>query len=408
MITRATFSRHVRDALDNLYDPVHLQVHPLIDILSLQRAPSETGGEALRKLLWEAIGTLKPPASVPAHRPEWLSYRLLWLHYVQLLDASAVQRDLGLAERTFYRRLQEAVEAVASILWEGYRIGASPDDDPVAPAPALASPAQLAREKALHLIQDGDRHIVALDGVVASAVETVLSLFRHQGCSLVLDVPTGLPRVCGDPAVLHQIVVNILLAGLETAVSRALTLRVVPQGDRIIWRLYGLSKAKSPQEVMHLGPLVLSRELAASCGGEVWVDRDAQGAPALNLSIVCVQPVTILIVDDDSDARKLLSRLLRGRGYVVREAQGADAVQGALSSTPPDLILLDVLMPQQDGWKLLQRLKAWDDSAAIPVIICSVLSQTDLAMALGAAAVIQKPISEETLIRTVEQVLHRA
>jgi hypothetical protein len=47
-----------------------------------------------------------------------LSYRLLWLYYVQAQSQQATCRELGLSERSFYRRLQEAVEAVASILWE--------------------------------------------------------------------------------------------------------------------------------------------------------------------------------------------------------------------------------------------------------------------------------------------------
>jgi len=80
-------------------------------------------------------------------------------------------------------------------------------------------------------------------------------------------------------------------------------------------------------------------------------------------------------------------------------------VRDALAAMTPDLILLDVLMPQQDGWRLLQGLKTQEDTATIPVVICSVLGQSDLATALGAAAVVQKPISEEVLVATVGQIL---
>jgi len=406
MTDKAVFVRYVKDALVNLYDPVHLQVHPLIDALALRRLRGETGGETLRKLLWEAVDALKPAPSVPPHRPEWLSYRLLWLHYIQLFDQEAVQRDLGLAERTFYRRLQEAIEAVASVLWEGYRPHADSLGGGAGEATDLSGEsAQLARQKALRLIQDGRRQVVSLGDVVANAVETVLPLFERQGCALALDIPTDLPSACGDPAVLHQMVVNMLLGGLEAAADRGLRLRATPRGDTTVFCLSGLGRARSPEELGALSPIALGRELARSGVGELGVDREPDGAPAFVLAIDCVPPRTILVIDDDADARSLLGRVLGVRGYVIREARDALDVRDALAAMTPDLILLDVLMPQQDGWRLLQGLKTQEDTATIPVVICSVLGQSDLATALGAAAVVQKPISEEVLVATVGRVL---
>ncbi|MBN1401218.1 MAG: response regulator [Anaerolineae bacterium] len=404
MIDETAFVRHVKDALETLYDPVHLQVHPLTDILMLRRLPGETSGEALRKRLWEAVESLKPPASVPSQRPEWLSYRLLWLYYIQGIDRQAVQRDLGLAERTFYRRLQEAVEAVAGVLWESRQTDEPPNGRAEAP-PAAAGPTQLARQKALRLIQAGHAQVVSLNAVAASAVETVLPLYRQRACALTLDIPADLPETCGDPAVLNQIIVNALLGALDVAGGGGLALHVSRLGGKVLWRVSGLNEARSPEALLTLNPITLSRELVQGCGGEFWIDRDARGVPELRLTMICVQPTTILVIDDDADARQLLSRLLGAHGYVVREAASAQVVPTILDDTSPDLILLDVLMPQQDGWKLLQRLKTHDETASIPVVICSVLSQVGLATALGAAAVVQKPVSEEVLIETVGRVL---
>jgi CheY-like chemotaxis protein len=405
MVDKTAFVRHVKDALEKLYDPVHLQVHPLTDILVLRQMPGESCGEALRKLLWETVDSLKPSVSVTPHRPEWLSYRLLWLYYIQAMDREAIQRDLGLAERTFYRRLQEAVDAVASVLWEGRDANALPKGHASAWSSAEANSTQLARQKALRLIQAGQPQVVSMNGVATSAVETVLPLYQQRACSLALDIPTDLPATCGDPAVLNQIVVNALLGALEVGGSQGLTLHVSRLGRRVLWRVSGLNEAKSPEELLALNPIALSRELVAGCGGEFWVDHDAQAAPELRLTMTCVQPTTILVIDDDADSRQLLSRLLGAHGYVVWEAQSAQVVQTMLGDTSPGLILLDVLMPQQDGWKLLQRLKTQEDTASIPVVICSVLSQVGLATARGAAAGVQKPLSEAAHIETVGRIL---
>ena len=62
-------------------------------------------------------------------------------------------------------------------------------------------------------------------------------------------------------------------------------------------------------------------------------------------------------------------------------------------------------MPRLDGWMILQRLKTLPETAHIPVVICSVLSQEHLALSLGAVQVLRKPVSSETLINTVEELL---
>ena len=65
-------------------------------------------------------------------------------------------------------------------------------------------------------------------------------------------------------------------------------------------------------------------------------------------------------------------------------------------------------MAKEDGWDVLRFAQSSAATAAIPIIICSVLSQPELALALGAFAVLKKPISEHDLLATIEQALARA
>ena len=74
-----------------------------------------------------------------------------------------------------------------------------------------------------------------------------------------------------------------------------------------------------------------------------------------------------------------------------------------LSRRLPDLILLDVLLPRQDGWIILKALKSQARTAHIPVVVCSVIAQPELALALGAAEVLTKPISPEALLAAVHR-----
>ena len=173
MLTREAFARLVKDALTNFYDTIHLQTHPLVKLLGLARSPGQTVGEALRQLLRETVESLRPPNNVPLDRPEWLGYRLLWLHYVQSLSQPAVCQELGLSQATFYRRQQEAIEATVSVLWERYAQQAEKSGIAASGQPSTALEAMT---KAIELASLGPRQPVPLRAVLESALQTFTPL----------------------------------------------------------------------------------------------------------------------------------------------------------------------------------------------------------------------------------------
>lgn len=120
----------------------------------------------------------------------------------------------------------------------------------------------------------------------------------------------------------------------------------------------------------------------------------------------------ILIVDDMPDNLRLLSTMLQTRGYQVRKAiNGRIALHGAHLS-PPDLILLDINMPDINGYEVCKRLKADDITTEIPIIFISALDQAIdkvRAFEIGAVDYITKPFQvREVLVRVENQLsLHR-
>ncbi len=76
---------------------------------------------------------------------------------------------------------------------------------------------------------------------------------------------------------------------------------------------------------------------------------------------------------------------------------GADAL-ALLRQLTPQAIVLDVMMPHQDGWEILQALRQEPACATIPVIVCSVLREHDLALSLGASDTLVKPVSQPALL----------
>jgi diguanylate cyclase (GGDEF)-like protein len=106
---------------------------------------------------------------------------------------------------------------------------------------------------------------------------------------------------------------------------------------------------------------------------------------------------TLLIVDDAKENIHILAELL-GRDFIIRAAtSGEKALDIAFSGNPPDLILLDVMMPEMDGYEVCRRLKRSDQTKAIPVIFITVkVSEEDeiYGFTLGAVDYISKPFSE--------------
>jgi two-component system response regulator ChvI len=117
---------------------------------------------------------------------------------------------------------------------------------------------------------------------------------------------------------------------------------------------------------------------------------------------------TIALVDDDKNILTSVSMLLEQEGYHVRTYSDGASALTALSSTPPDLAILDIKMPRMDGLELLRRLR---QSADMPVIfLTSKDEEIDELMGLNAGAddYIRKPFSQRLLLERVRAILRRA
>jgi excisionase family DNA binding protein len=118
----------------------------------------------------------------------------------------------------------------------------------------------------------------------------------------------------------------------------------------------------------------------------------------------------VLIVDDDAQLREFVRVNLEMDGYVVREAGSADEGLAALDEEPPDLVLLDVMMPQVDGFEMLRRMQDRHGVGSVPVIMFSGKVDEETASRAargGAQAFIGKPFDPQALIESTKQLLSR-
>jgi signal transduction histidine kinase/CheY-like chemotaxis protein len=161
--------------------------------------------------------------------------------------------------------------------------------------------------------------------------------------------------------------------------------------------------------------LAITRHFCTMLGGEVTVEStpgkgstftirlpDQEAAPAAVESpaptpLAADGRATVLVVDDDASVRSLLAKTLEKEGYrVISAGNGVEALALAREHRP-QAITLDVLMPQMDGWGALKGLKADAELRDIPVIMVTVLNERGMAIPLGAADFVTKPVDRQRL-----------
>ena len=116
----------------------------------------------------------------------------------------------------------------------------------------------------------------------------------------------------------------------------------------------------------------------------------------------------VLVVDDDPTVREVVVSYLRAAGHEVLEAADGESVTNLVREQPPDLVVLDLMLPGIDGLEVCRRLRATSD---VPVIMLTALgSETDRVIGLeqGADDYVTKPFSPRELVLRVESVLRRA
>jgi CheY-like chemotaxis protein len=119
-------------------------------------------------------------------------------------------------------------------------------------------------------------------------------------------------------------------------------------------------------------------------------------------------PLRVLLVDDEEDFLELTSELLRRAGFEVECARAAGEAVARAVCNPPDVILLDILLPGCDGLEILDTLRNEPETAKVPVLACTALGQRDSGELLpqaGFDGLVSKPIDWAELARTLQEKL---
>ena len=421
-LTHDDFVGYLRSALHYLYDPVHLRRSPLVDLFGLTRH-FDTAKE-LQSLLTAAIHALKPGEEEAPLSPAWRVYDLLNLQYLRQSNREDVAAQLGISERQLRREQRQALEALAQSLWARVTL-LDLSDESAAPEPsrpegksAPVVPPTL-EENLGWLKENGLDSSTALDEAITSVKILTQPLAGRWG----VEVETSVEAELSGLPVPRQLVRNILLTVLSIAIpaaagrdpaatgrdpagpGRDVAVRAARVGAKIeITVSAGAGSPPSPLDEKDAASLETARHLAAYIDAALEAPAPASGAAftaALRLNMP--EQICVLVIDDNTDWLEMLKRYSAGSRFRLVGSREGHNARAMVEKHQPALILLDVMMPNTDGWAILNDLRQDPAAANIPIIISTVLPLEGLALSLGANGFLQKPITQDRFLSELER-----
>lgn len=280
----------------------------------------------------------------------------------------------------------------------------------------------------------------------------VATLADKKRLSLEIEVEDAIPVLTADQSKFKQILYNLLSNAIKFTPEGGqirLTVRRAAEGavreggewievavadtgiglrpedqERIFGTFEQVDSAYGrEQEGTGLG-LALSRKLVELHGGWIWVESELGKGSVfrfiLPLAPRAVTPAAfaiassgmvssagsgplVLVVEDDSQAGDLLTQHLTQAGYRVARASSGDQAVALARELRPDAITLDILLPDQDGLKVLSQLKVFPETRDIPVVVVSLTENRELGFSLGVVDWLVKPVNRDDLLAAVRR-----
>jgi signal transduction histidine kinase/CheY-like chemotaxis protein len=299
---------------------------------------------------------------------------------------------------------------------------------------------------------------VTLTAIIDHATAATASLFDAKGLALVKDVPLDLPILTGDRDRLVQVVINLISNAVKFTDQGSVTCRAARRGNEIVVSVIdtglGISPGDQPkvfEKFKQVGDtltdkpkgtglgLPICREIVEHHGGHIWVESEPGSGSTFSFSLpivpggaVSTRPVeleslvrqlrqqvvvsapttterqaSILIVDDDPHIRELLNQEFTEAGYRIRMAANGREALAEVRRERPDLVVLDVMMPEINGFDVAAVLKNDPQTLDIPIIILSIVQDRERGFRLGVDRYLTKPIDTGLLLREVDALIQQ-
>jgi signal transduction histidine kinase/CheY-like chemotaxis protein len=298
---------------------------------------------------------------------------------------------------------------------------------------------------------------VSVKDVIERAVAATASLFDAKKLGLVRDIAPDLPTITGDQDRLIQVVINLISNSVKFTDAGSITCSARQEGTELLMSVkdsgIGIASDDQPkvfEKFKQVGDtltdkpkgtglgLPICKEIVEYHGGRIWVESEPGHGSTFSFTLPIIEQSTqteflpkrrsinieslvkqlrervsshetrdksVLVVDDDSNIRSLLQQELTEGGYRVRLAEDGRKALSLIREETPGLVILDVMMPEMNGFDVAAVLKNDPATMDIPIIILSILEDKERGFRLGVDRYLTKPIDTASLFHEVDTLL---
>ncbi|MDY6936307.1 MAG: GAF domain-containing protein [Cyanobacteriota bacterium] len=289
--------------------------------------------------------------------------------------------------------------------------------------------------------------------ILEQAIAATSSLFEKSGLKLARQFDAKLPEIVVDRDRIVQVVINLISNAVKFTSEGAVTCQATTQDDALVVSVIDMGIGIAPEDqalvferFKQVGNILtdkpkgtglglpICKQIVEYHGGDIWVESEVgkgstfffsvpltSGQPTQHelvnvdtlvrrlkqqivpkTEVTSTENRTVLVVDDEANIRELLRDSLEKEGYKVAEAiDGMDAIERA-KTIKPDLIVLDIMMPQINGFDVAAILKNDPETMDIPIIVLSLIEDRKRGYRIGIDRYLTKPINKQKLLSEID------
>jgi len=299
---------------------------------------------------------------------------------------------------------------------------------------------------------------VSISEVAERAIAATSSLFDQKALKLVKNIDADLPAITGDRDKLIQVIINLISNSVKFTDKGSVTCTVSQKKDEIVVSISDTGIGIAPgdfgavfEQFKQVGGdtltdkpkgtglgLPICKEIVEHHGGRIWLESEVGKGSTFSFALpvtktngvarpmhlddlvkqlkeqvaqshinIIGKASTILIVDDDDSIRSLLQQELGDAGYSIEEARNGKEALAAVRKQRPDLIILDIMMPEMNGFDVAAVLKNDPQTMDIPIIVLSIVQDKTRGFRIGVDRYLTKPIDTGLLFSEIGSLLEQ-
>jgi CheY-like chemotaxis protein len=251
------------------------------------------------------------------------------------------------------------------------------------------------------LNKEGTQELSDVKHTLQTALQSIEPLIEARGIEVDVEFRTSGLLTPLPVAALRQVFVTALMNLLKEAVPGRVKVTVGVENRCIKVLMTAFTDAAvRPVQIDFIQEILNTQGRDAA---DTWTDNEGV---KLSITLPSADLINVLVIDDNADLVHFYQRYTTGTQYNIVPAPAGIQVPESIVDVNADIIVLDIMLPDRDGWGLLKSLHANSETRYVPVIVCSVVREEELALALGARLYVSKPIGRQEFLRALQTALY--